>query len=52
MGAPVLRRAPVRPCLGTLPDGFSNPQISVGGRDPAVLQALEQRLDGAGAAAK
>lgn len=29
------------------PDGFSNPQISVGGKIGPVLQALEQRLDSA-----
>ncbi|MBA2964405.1 MULTISPECIES: hypothetical protein [Ramlibacter] len=45
---PVIRQ---RELEGRRPDGFSN-QISVGAGIRPVLQALEQRLDGADAAAK
>jgi len=45
---PVIRR---REEEAGKPDGFSNPQISVGAKIKPVLDALAKRLDGAAPAA-
>jgi hypothetical protein len=45
---PVIKQREIE---GNKPDGFSNPQISVGAQVRPLLQALEQRLDAASAAA-